>query len=211
MVKHDISHSAFALRDARIGDTEAVLAIAREVGAAAVIVGNLIMATRRISPAGVTFEQATGALSARAYIVSTGEEVRTFHSTSTRSHVNTLAAVSQVKSEIAQELSDSLAWSIPELLAHSPQVFRIELGGVDTSELSRTVGGIEALDGVTDATVLQLPDESRAFGVIQVQTGFIRISPAVMVATIEGVLDRPLVIQRSTPHDLHLVAESVSQ
>ena len=202
-VHRTVEHNAAEVPAAMSGDTAAALAVAREVGAAALIVGNLVVATRRIAPHGVVFEQATGEMSARAYIVSTGEEVQTFHASSTKAHSNALAAIASIRVDIAEQLSEELAWTIPKLLAESPHMFRVEIAGV-RNQWSKVVEVLANLDGVLDARVVRLPDSVQEYAVIELETGFVRLSPAQILAAIEAAFARKSVVERSTPHDLRI-------
>ena len=197
-------NGAELLKSARAGNSLAAMEVARRLGVAALIVGHLAIATQEIDIEGVSFAQAAGEFSARVYIVSTKEEVRTFYSSSTKAHTNVLAAVSAVKRQVAKEIAEELAWSIPNVLSDSPHIMQIRAGGVDVGTADRIAKALRKLEGVLDSRLVALPDRDGNPALIQLTTGYIQVPPQELLWFIEDSVSRGFEVASSSAYELVL-------
>ena len=197
-------NGAELLQSARAGNSLAAMEVARRLGVAVLIVGNLAIATQEIDIEGVSFEQAAGEFSARAFIVSTKGEVRTFYSSSTKAHTNVLAAVSAVKDHVAKEIAEELAWSIPKILSDSPHIVQIRAGGVDVGTADRIAKALRNLEGVLDSRLVALPDRDGSPALIELTTGYIRVPPQELLWFIEDSVSRRFEVASSSAYELVL-------
>lgn len=160
---------------ARAGDTQAAITVARQVGAELVMVGTLGLSARRISPQGVTFESVSAELSARVLVSSTGEVVDTLYFNSTRAHSNVLAAVGEIRNDLAEQVTERLRWEIPQILSNSPHVFRLIVRDLPPNDLISMSNSIRNGFELESVSVTRLPSEVTNEGEIELRTGFIKI------------------------------------
>ena len=194
------------LSRARQGNTVAALDVARQVGAAVVLSGSFTVAGRRINPHGVEFEQVTVEYASRALLASNGEDVRTFHRSTTVAHSNMLAAMNEATTRIAAEVADEVAWRIPQVLANSPHILTIELDGVDFHQALAASETLNSLDGVLESRLTRLPADDGSAAVIELRTGFVRVPSAQVFQTLQAQMPSPLQILRSDEFHLLLSA-----
>lgn len=188
---------------ARRGDTVAAIRLARESGASVLIVGNLVLASRRISPQGVSFEQVSAELAARAFITSTKAEVKTLYSYKTRAHSNMLSAAASIKSEIAKDIADQLAWELPKILANSNEIKTLTISSLSFNDAQSVATGLSEVSGVIKSQIMQIPSKNTP-AVIEIHTSLVGLSNAELVDTIRSVLNVNLEVIQQGRMDLSL-------
>lgn len=105
------------LSRARQGLTQEARLVGQAVGADLVIVGSLQVSGRSITTHNVDFQQASGEAAMKAISMKTGETITVFHKSSTRAGSNILQAAAAVKTQIATDFAQELAWAVPRMLA----------------------------------------------------------------------------------------------
>ncbi len=105
------------LSRARQGQTQEARLIGKAVGADLVITGNLQLSGRAITTHNVDWQQASGEASIKAISMKTGETITTFHKSTTKAGSNLLQAAAAVKTQIATDFAQELAWAVPRMLA----------------------------------------------------------------------------------------------
>ncbi len=195
---------AALLSRARNGGTLAAIEIAREIGADIVLIGSLKASTRRISPQGVEFESVSAEFAARALVTATGRGVETFFESATVAHVNRLAAISQIKKLLAEQMAARLAWRIPKILGSSPNVLRLEISGLDGKESLDLQKMLRRALEIESVELLRLPDQSGTVAEFELRTGFVRISPSQLFALLNSYFNKPVSIVKNSPFLLKL-------
>ncbi len=192
------------LERASKGDTQAAVAAAREAGIDIALIGRFVVAARRIAPQGVEFEQVSIEYSARATIVSTGEEVRTFSLSETQAHSNMLSARNQATANISEKVAQELAWSIPKLLANAQHAFVIEIDGIDADRALEVNGILANLEGVVNSRVLRLPTASRMSARYELATGYIKIPPTEIYRLLRSTMGASLELEEQNAFQMRL-------
>ena len=192
------------LARARNGETLAAIEVARILGADIVLVGTLNASTKRIAPAGVSFESVSAEFSARALVTATGREIETFYEVITTAHINMLAAIGEAKKQLAQQMAEKLAWKIPKVLGDSPNIFQLQVDGLSGSESVELQDRLRSAFQIESVELTQLPDKARNTAEYEMRTGFVRIPPSRIFALLKNQYGASITVLESNPFFLKL-------
>ena len=196
------------LMRARSGETIAAIELAREIGADIVLIGSFSASTKRIMPRGVEFEAVSAEFSARTFTTATGNEVEPFFESATASHINRLAAISQVKNLLADRVAAQLAWRIPKILGDSPNILHLQVNGIDSQASIAVQSMLQRELDIESVELLRLPDQSRKAAEFELRTGFVRVAPAQLLELLNAHLGNPVRVIQHNPFFLSLKLEN---
>lgn len=192
------------LARARRGVTADVLEVARRVGADLVLTGLLRVSSQRIEPQGVAFVSTTMAASVKAFVASNSLAVDAYSRTLTRAHTSTLGSISALQAELAQDLTRSLAWKLPSILAQRPRQTTIWIDNVTFDQAQAIKGALEGVEGVESSRFESIPTASRPAAGLLVFSAYVLPDPVALAHACGRAVSMTCVVLEATKFDLRL-------
>jgi len=178
------------LSQAKAGVTARALEVARATEADLALLGVIRLTQEYIKPAGVELVMVSGEASAKALIVSSGKLIEAFHRVERASHPQMLKAYGDCLDRIAGNISDVLAWKIPQILTNEYRETRFTISGVGIAEAMDLRDFLSHLPGIEKVRVSQMPTERSTVAIFTLMTGYIVLDPFEILEECSLMLNR---------------------
>lgn len=180
------------LAQAKAGVTARALEVARAAEADLALLGVIRLTQENVKPAGVDLVMVSAEASAKALIVSSGKQIEVFHRMERASHPQMLMAYGQCLDRIAVNLSDVLAWKIPQILTNEFREMKVEFSGINREQLMDIRDYLSKLDGIEQVRISQIPTETKPLAKIVLLSGYISLEPYEIVEACSNAINKKL-------------------
>jgi hypothetical protein len=195
------------LAQAKAGVTASGMEVARAADADLALIGVIQVGQEKISPAGTEMTMVSAEASAKAMIVSSGKLIDALHKTERASHPQALKAYSDCLDKVAEGITGSLAWKIPEILSNEYRETKLTISGVDKKQAAQLQEFLSKMSGIEKVRLAQLPTEKNPLVKFVLMTGYISLEPHEVIEECSGAIKKPLNLIAANKYEIECMVE----
>jgi len=181
---------------AKEGVPPKIIDVARSVEVDLVLYGVMTVSQEITRPGGVELVKIVSEASGKAVIVSSGRIIDTFHQTNQAAGFASVKAYADCIAKAAQNIADSYAWKIPQILADSLRETRLILNNVDIEDVYRVKNALIEVYGIESIRMVKMPMTSDRRAEMVLSSAYIVPDQHEVFAKIEETLNVKVIIER---------------
>ena len=195
------------LAQAKAGVTASGMEVARAADADLALIGVIQVSQEKISPAGTDMTMVSAEASAKAMIVSSGKLIEAFHSVERASHPQALIAYGDCLDKVADKITETLSWKIPEILSNEYRETKLTVSGVDKKQAMNLQDFLSKMSGIERVRLAQLPTEKNPLVKFILMTGYISLEPHEVIEECSSAIKKPLNLIAANKYEIECMVE----
>ena len=195
------------MAQAKAGVTASGMEVARAADADLALIGVIQVSQEKISPAGTDMTMVSAEASAKAMIVSSGKLIEAFHSVERASHPQALKAYGDCLDKVADKITRTLSWKIPEILSNEYRETKLTVSGVDKKQAMHLQDFLSKMSGIERVRLAQLPTEKNPLVKFVLMTGYISLEPHEVIEECSGAIKKPLNLIAANKYEIECMVE----
>ncbi len=192
------------LAKAKAGMTSNAIKIARSVGADLAILGIVHLSSKKIKPAGVSFISVTGEISTKTLIVSSGRLIKAFHKSNRVVSPNRHKGYSDLIDKIAGNISDIVAWEIPQMLSNEHRELSLQINSISLKQTMELKKRFKEREEIEKVIISKLPTQNSPYAKFKLLSGYITFEPDELLEICSKALNSRLILNKSNKFEMEL-------